>query len=65
MGGFGGGGGERGPGVSQPQLDGKTLAAQFCPVPLVERMMVTVSQVNRHNSQQPCNGRAPLALREL
>jgi hypothetical protein len=42
-----------------------TLAAQFCPVPLVKRMMVTVSQVNRLNSQQPCNGHAPLALREL
>jgi hypothetical protein len=50
----GGVGGERGPGVSQQQLDGKTvttLAAQFCPVPLVKGMMVTVSQANRPNSQ--------------
>jgi hypothetical protein len=41
------------------------LAAQFCPVPLVKRRMVTVSQVSRLNSQQPWNGHAPLALREL
>jgi hypothetical protein len=50
--------------TSRQQSD-TTLAAQFCPVPLVKRMMVTVSQVNRLNSQQPCNGHAPLALREL
>jgi hypothetical protein len=64
------GGGERDQGCHNHNWTARkkpvtTLAAQFCPVPLVKRMIVKMSQVNRLNSQQPCNGHAPLALSEL